>query len=99
MKCLKINETIRLRKLDQFNVILEELEEVQKKETGEIKKEWQLKGYYGKIEDSLVRIFEKRLFDSIGQGLTLKKLATTIENAKKDIIETCKELRLNALIK
>ena len=82
---LRINEKLRILRLDNNNLVLEELRIVESEKKGKREK-WMHCGYYGSLKATLVSALEKTIFDSVEKEVEIKDLINIIDNAKQEII-------------
>lgn len=83
---LQINDKLRIRRLDDKNIIIEELNgNIVNKHTKEARAGWQWRGYYGTLESALKGILSKQLLDSIDDEITLKEVLDKIEQVRQEI--------------
>lgn len=47
-----ITETLRIRRHDKHNLVVEVLQDVTRRQTGEVEKQWCVNGYHGTIESA-----------------------------------------------
>ena len=81
---IQINNKLRIRKLDDKNIVVEQLKTIDGKTKG-LHDEWILFGYYGTLKSALKGCLDKQLFDTVNEGLQLKDIITKIENAENNI--------------
>lgn len=83
---LQINDRLRIRKNDERNLIIEEYNmNILDQKTKEVRSGWQWVGYYGTLQDALIGILNKQLFDSVEEELTLKDIITKINKVENEI--------------
>ena len=90
-----INDKLRIRKLDDRNLQLEEYRKPSEK-SGTIKEnteKWRWCGYYGDLKSALLGALTKQLFDSVENELTLKDVVSRIDEARADIITAIDKLK------
>ena len=90
-----INEKLRIRKIDDRNLQLEEYRKPNEK-SGTIKEDtekWRWCGYYGDLKSALLGALTKQLFDSVENELTLKDVISRIDEARADIITAIDKLK------
>lgn len=87
---LQINDKLRIRKLDDKNLVIEELKTINSEKKG-IHDEWRWCGYYGDLKTALSGVLNKQLFDSVEEELTIKTIIDKIDDAKYEIIKAMKE--------
>lgn len=80
-----ITDTLRISKLDDNCLQLEEYKAVTSKKHGTTVKKWCRLGYYGDIRSALVGALKKQLFDTANEELQLKDLIERIDIAVKNI--------------
>lgn len=81
---LKINDSLRIRKYDSKNLVIEGLKTVKRRKGGETQK-WVILGYYGELNQALEGIINKKLFDCVEKELQIKDILREIEEIKKEI--------------
>ena len=77
-------ENFIIERVDAKNIIIKELKKVKSKETGEFKEEWQVEGYYGRIEIALKALLGLKISNSNAE--TAKEILMEINKAKEEII-------------
>lgn len=83
---IQINDKLRIRKLDDKNLIIEEYnDKIINPKTKEESSGWQWRGYYGDLKSALLGILKKELFDSSEENLQLKDIITKIEAIENNI--------------
>lgn len=83
---LQINNKLRIRRLDDKNIIIEELNDnIVNKHTKEVRAGWQWCGYYGTLESALKEILSKQLLNSVDDEITLKEVLDKIEQVRQEI--------------
>lgn len=90
-----INDKLRIRKLDDRNLQLEEYRKPSEK-SGTIKEnteKWRWCGYYGDLKSALLGALTKQLFDSAENELTLKDIISRIDEARAEIITAIDKLK------
>lgn len=90
-----INDKLRIRKLDDRNLQLEEYRKPSGK-SGTIKEnteKWRWCGYYGDLKSALLGALTKQLFDSAENELTLKDIISRIDEARAEIITAIDKLK------
>lgn len=81
-----ITNTLRIRKLDEHNLFLEQyLETKSKKQNNEISKGWKSLGYFGSLKQVLLAALRKQLFDIAEEDILVKDIIEKIEVAEKNI--------------
>lgn len=80
-----INNNLRIRKLDEQCLCVEQYTKSFNKKTKEDVMIWKFYGYYGDIKSAMLGILKKQLFDTADEEITLKDLTSRIENAEKSI--------------
>lgn len=81
---IQINDKLRIRKLDDKNIVVEQLKTMKGKTKG-LHDEWILFGYYGTLKSALKGCLNKQLFDTVNEELQLKDIVAKIENAENNI--------------
>lgn len=90
-----ITGTLRIRKLDEHNLLLEQyLETKSKKQNNEIFMGWKSLGYFGSLKLALLAAFKKQLFDIAEEDISIKDIVDRIEDAEKNI--QASKSRINA---
>lgn len=90
-----INDKLRIRKLDDRNLQLEEYRKPSEK-SGTIKEnteKWRWCGYYGDLKSALLGALTKQLFDSAENELTLKDIISRIDEARAEVITAIDKLK------
>lgn len=90
---LVINNKYRVRKLDDSNLIMEQLKIVSSEIKG-TREEWVIKGYYGSVEGALNGILRKQLFDSMEQEVEIKDILKIMKETEQNIIDTVKKYKV-----
>lgn len=88
---LQINEKLRISKLDDKNLQIEQLKEVESKKLGK-HKEWCWCGYYSTLKSALLGVLTKQLFDSVDEQTTLIDTINTITKAENEISDAIKTI-------
>lgn len=81
-----INSNLRIRKLDEQCLCVEQYAKSFNKKTKEDVTLWKFCGYYGDIQSAIRGILKKQLFDTADEEITLKDLVSRIENAERNIM-------------
>lgn len=84
---IQINDKLRIKKLDNFNLIaIEELQITESKKLGE-HKEWCLSGYYGNLKDAIIGVLNKQLFNLADKDeeVELKQIIYKLESFENQI--------------
>lgn len=81
---IQINDKLRIRKLDDKNIIVEQLKTIEGKTKG-LHDEWILFGYYGTLKSAIQGCLYKQLFDTVNEELQLKDIIARIETAESNI--------------
>lgn len=81
---IQINDKLRIRKLDDRNIVVEQLKTIEGKTKG-LHDEWILFGYYGTLKSALKGCLDKQLFDTVNEELQLKDIISKIENVENNI--------------
>lgn len=87
---LQITENLRIVRHDDKNIVVEYLDTVTGRKDGDIRKEWHIYGYYGKLEQAVLGALDKQLFDSIDEEQTLQDIVARIERARTEILNALK---------
>lgn len=87
---LQINEKLRIRKLDDKNLVIEELKTINSEKKG-IHDEWRWCGYYGNLKTALSGVLKKLLFDGVEEELTIQNVINRIDDAEYKIIKAMRE--------
>lgn len=87
-----INETLRIKKLDDKNLELEEYRKVVNPKTKEESFAWKWCGYYGDLRSALCGALSKRLFDGADEELSLKELVAKIDEAREQVVNAVKNI-------
>jgi len=87
---LQINDKLRIRKLDDNNLVIEVLKTINSEKKG-IHDEWRWYGYYGNLQTALSGVLKKLLFDSVEEELTIQTIINKIDDAEYKIIKAMKE--------
>ncbi len=90
-----INNTLRIRRLDDRNLQLEEYRKPSEK-SGTIKEnteKWRWCGYYGDLKSALLGALSKQLFDSTQNEMTIKEVIAKIDEARAEIVQAIGELK------
>ena len=90
---LVVNNKYRVRKLDETNLVIEQLKIVSS-ETKGTREEWVWEGYYSSVEGALNSIFKKQLFDSVEQELEIKDILKVMKEIEKNILNTAKQYKI-----
>ena len=88
-----INDKLRIKKLDDRNLQLEEYREGKDTHKGKATTKWRLCGYYGDLKSALLGALTKQLFDSAENELTLKDIISRIDEARAEIITAIDKLK------
>lgn len=84
---LRLTKNLRVSRLDNNNLVLEELRIVESEKKGK-REEWMQCGYYGSLKAVLVSALNKIMFDSVGEEVEVKELIGIIEKSKEEIISS-----------
>lgn len=87
-----INEKLRIRKLDEYNLQLEEYRKVVNPRTKEESFAWKWHGYYGDLRSALLGALNKQLFDSAEEEIALKELIAKIDEAREQVVNAVKNI-------
>lgn len=90
---LVINNKYRVRKLDDSNLVIEQLKIVSS-ETKGTREEWVWEGYYSSVEGALNSILRKQLFDSVEQEIEIKDVLKIMKETEQNIIDTVKKYKV-----
>lgn len=82
---IQITEKLRIVRLDDKNLAIEELKDVTNKKTQTTNKQWCWCGYYGDLKTALLGVLHKQLFDSAEEELEIKGLIERIEKVENNI--------------
>lgn len=85
---IEINGVYRIRKLDQYNLVVEKLNDVEDANTKKIKKEWQIQGYYNSVKNCISYIEKDYMADVAGDEtvmFNLKEYYEKISNIKINV--------------
>lgn len=82
---LQINDKLRVRRIDDKNLALEELKNVTSKKSQTTNKQWCWCGWYGDLRTALLGALHKQLFDSAEEELEIKGLIERIEKVENYI--------------
>lgn len=92
---LQLTETLRIRKYDNINLIIEEYKEIINPFKGTTRYDWQNCGYYGSLQAALKGIAKKYLFNlTANEQLTITGLIKKIEELEKIIEEKVDDKRI-----
>lgn len=89
---IQITETIRIRKFDELNLVIEILKPVINKKTKEEKSEWKREGYYDSLKLALNGVLKKELLDIPEKNITIENVINEIKRIEKSIINN-KEIK------
>lgn len=81
---IQINDKLRIRKIDERNLVIEELRIVESKKLGK-HEEWCWDGYFGDLKSAFLGAFHKQLFDSADEEIELKNIIYKINSIEKEI--------------
>ena len=81
-----INEKLRIRKTDDYNLQLEEYRKGINPKTKEETYSWKWVGYYGDLKSALSGVLKKQLFDTADEEILLKDLVAKIDVAQQNIM-------------
>lgn len=81
---LQINDKLRIVKLDERNLCIEQLKVVKSEKKGDYE-QWFCVGYYGNLETALQGILNKQLFDCIDEEIQIKDVLSKIEQVRQEI--------------
>lgn len=85
-----INEKLRISKLDERNLQIEEYRKGINPKTKQESWSWKWCGYYGDLKTALLGVLSKKLFDSTDEEIKLVELVGKIEEAREQIINAIK---------
>lgn len=80
-----INDTLRITKLDEVNLQLEQYRTYSLRD-GTVKHSWKRVGYYGDLKTALLGALSKELFDCPTNEMTLKEVLAKIDKTREEII-------------
>lgn len=80
-----INEKLRIAKLDEHNLQIEEYRKGVNPKTKEEVWSWKWFGYYGDLRTACLGALSKIMFDYADEELTLKEVLAKIEEAREQI--------------
>lgn len=82
-----ITDTLRISKVDDNCLQLEEFKEATSKKTGKSSKQWRWIGYYGNVKEACAGALRKQLFNLAGDTvkLSLEEVIRAIEEAESKI--------------
>lgn len=84
---IQLTDTIRLRKSDKMNFIIETLEKQKDRKTQEIKFVWQIQGYYGDLESLFKGAISFAIENELKDITDLKKCYDAIMQVEDNIME------------
>lgn len=84
---IQINNQLRIIKIDDNNLELQQLITVQGKKNGK-HQIWKGCGYYSDLKQSLKAALNKQLFDIADDEITLQELIHRIDMAEQNIIKS-----------
>lgn len=82
-----IDEKTRIRKVDEYSLMLEIKREVKNKKTDMVSTKWMFGGYYGSLRGALTGALSKKLFDTVEGDGTIKNIIKRIDDAEKQILK------------
>ena len=83
---IQINEKIRITRLDEKNLQLEEYRNVVNKKTKEERFEWCWLGYYGDLKSAINGVLKHCLMELANENIkTLSELVERIDNIDKEL--------------
>lgn len=82
---LQINDKLRITKVDDKNLQIEQLREIESKKLGK-HSEWCWCGYYGTLQSALLGVLSKQLFDSVQEKICISDLINKIDKYEQEII-------------
>lgn len=83
---IQITDKIRISRLDNLTLQIEELCEVKSQKTKEIRKEWKWKGYYGTLRSAISGVLKYYLTELCDEDIAdLKHLAERIDEIDKQL--------------
>lgn len=85
-----INEKLRIKKLDDRNLELEEYRKVVNPKTKEEVLSWKWCGYYGDLKSACLGALSKIMFDYAEEEITLKEVVAKIEVAREQVEKAVK---------
>lgn len=89
-------DNFRVRKFDDMNIVLEELKDIKDKKTGEYKKGWVVKGYYGTISQACKAILRTTINNELDGIDDIQTLVDKLEECTLRIISACRTVKLDA---
>ena len=81
-----INNTLRITKIDEKCLQLEQYRKCVDNKTKVETYKWKWCGYYGDIKSALLGALDKTLFDCASNETTLKEVLCKIDTTRKEII-------------
>jgi hypothetical protein len=87
-----INNTLRITKIDQNCLQLEQYKECKDNKTKEVKHKWKWCGYYGDVKSALLGALDKSLFDCASNENTIKEVLFKIDTVRQEIITAIEQL-------
>ena len=85
-----INDKLRISKLDERNLQLEEYRKGVNPKTKEEVWSWKWCGYYGDLRTACLGALSKIMFDYVDEELTLKEVLAKIDEAREQIANAVK---------
>lgn len=80
-----VTDTLRISKVDENCLQLENLVSVKSKKTGQTTIQWKRCGYYGDIKSALIASLKKQLFNTTDDEVQIKDVIIKIEQAERNI--------------
>lgn len=85
---LYINKGLRVRRYDDFNIIIERKAKRTNKETGKGTMIWKVLGYYGSLASAMQGLFDYMTTEEMDKNMhSLESLKKSIENIGKKLAE------------
>lgn len=85
---LYINKGLRVRRYDDFNIIIERKAKRKNKETGKGTMIWKVLGYYGNLSSAMQGLFDYMTTEEMDKNMhSLESLKKSIENIGKKLAE------------
>ena len=82
-----INEKLRIKKLDERNLQLEEYRLIINPKTKEEIFAWKWCGYYGDLKSACLGALSKIMFDYVEEEATLKEVLAKIDLAREQVVK------------
>ena len=85
--CFYVNDTLRLRKIDPLNMVLEKLGTTYNPRTQVTKETWQFKGYFADYRSAFIAILKQELFDSVDEHFKLEDIVEQMRFIEEEVKE------------